>query len=271
MTTIGLLHPGEMGAALGASMRTAGHDVVWSGDGRSAPTRRRADAIGARDLGTIAGVCSGADVVVAVCPPDAALTVAEEVADHGFSGTYVDANAIAPATARTVEAVVGRAGASYVDGGIIGGPAAPRLSLSGDGAADIAVLFAPPVDAVVLAGDPFAASALKMLYAGWTKGTTALLLALAAAADHLGVGEALAAEWRRSQPGLAERLSASAGAAGKAWRWQGEMLEIGHTLDDAGQPAGFHEAAAEVFGRMAGLKDADGADIGTVLATLLGR
>ena len=98
--------------------------------------------------------------------------------------------------------------------------------------------------------DATAASALKMAYAGWTKGSAALLLAVRAAARDLGVEDELLAEWARSQPGLDERWAAAARTAeAKGWRWTGEMEEIADTLGAAGQPEGFHRAAAEVYRR----------------------
>jgi Domain of unknown function (DUF1932) len=111
------------------------------------------------------------------------------------------------------------------------------------------VLFdGTPVEAPVLGTEPGLASALKMAYAAWTKGTAAMLLAIAAAAREAGVEDALLAEWERSQPDVPGRLEAAAGAAErKGWRWVGEMEEIAATLAAAGQPDGFHGAAAEVF------------------------
>jgi hypothetical protein len=89
---------------------------------------------------------------------------------------------------------------------------------------------------------------LKLTYAAWSKGTAALLLAIDEVAKHYGVGEALAAEWRESQPELPERLAAAErSAARKGWRWIGEMEEIADAFAAAGQPEGFHRAAAEVF------------------------
>jgi 3-hydroxyisobutyrate dehydrogenase-like beta-hydroxyacid dehydrogenase len=271
VATVGILHPGEMGAAVGKGLLAAGHDVVWASDGRSAPTRERVTAHGFRDAGALTGVCAEAVVVVSVCPPEFALDLAGAVSERRFAGTYVDANAIAPSTAARVGELVGSGGAVYVDGGIIGGPGSPRLYLSGDAARSVAPLFRPPVDAVVLEGDPDGASAVKMLYAGWTKGTTALLLALGATAEHLGVADALQREWARSQPGLAERLASSGGSARKAWRWSGEMREIARTLEEAGLPDGFHAGAADVFARLASLKDAGAVTVEEMLRLLLER
>ena len=89
MTTIGLLHPGEMGASVGASGRTGGHRVLWASQGRGADTTKRAAAAGLEDAGTVAKLVGASDVVLSVCPPHAALDVARSVAGHGFRKLYV--------------------------------------------------------------------------------------------------------------------------------------------------------------------------------------
>ena len=108
-----------------------------------------------------------------------------------------------------------------------------------------------------------------MTYAGWTKGTTALLFAVSAAAHGLGVQDALFAEWERSQPALSGRLNGSLRSTRKAWRWSGEMREIAQTLADVGIPAGFHLSAAEVYGRLESLKDSRETTLEEVLGLLL--
>jgi 3-hydroxyisobutyrate dehydrogenase-like beta-hydroxyacid dehydrogenase len=251
MTTIGLLHPGEMGAALGARLRERGHEVLWAPEGRSAATRERASAARLSDAGALVSLCGASDVVLSVCPPHAALDLARAVA--GYEGVFVDANAIAPATVDAVRGVIEAGGGRFVDGGIVGPPpereGTTRLYLSGGDAATVASVFdGTCVEAPVLGVEPGTASALKMAYAAWTKGTAAMLLAIRATARASGVEDALLAEWRRSQPDVPDRLAAATDAAArKGWRWVGEMEEIAATLAAAGQPDGFHRAAAEVF------------------------
>jgi 3-hydroxyisobutyrate dehydrogenase-like beta-hydroxyacid dehydrogenase len=183
------------------------------------------------------------------------------VAAAGFRGLYVDGNAIAPATTRSVGAIVQAAGARFADGGIIGPPVrqagSTRLYLSGQHAAEAAALFAGSLlDARAMDGPPDAASSLKMCYAAWTKGTTALLAGIRSLAASLEVEAALVEEWDLSQQGLEQRSRASVcGNAFKAWRWIAEMHEIAATFRDAGLPPGFHEAAAEVYQRLEGFKD----------------
>jgi hypothetical protein len=121
----------------------------------------------------------------------------------------------------------------------------------------------------VLDGPAYGASAVKMVYAGWTKGSSALLCTLAAAAEALGVADAVADEWARSQPALGPRLEGAGRSAAKAWRWSGEMREIAATLDAVGLPGAFHEGAAEVYHRLAALKDDPSSTIDDVLELLL--
>jgi 3-hydroxyisobutyrate dehydrogenase-like beta-hydroxyacid dehydrogenase len=241
--TVGLLHPGEMGAAVGSALRGQGHRVVWASGGRSEATRERAEKAGLEDVGSVAEVAE-ADIVFSICPPHAALDVARSAP---FGGLYVDANAVSPATAAKVADVVDE----FVDGGIVGSPprdaGTTRLYLSGERAADVAALFGGSVlDARVVSN----ASAVKMAYAAWSKGTAAMLLAIRELARREGVEETLLAEWELSLPELRERYErAERSAEAKGWRWVGEMEEIAATFEAAGLPGGFHHAAAEVFRR----------------------
>ncbi len=253
-TVIGVLHPGEMGAAIGACLTQRGLTVLWASAGRSPATADRAAAAGMRDVGTASEMSSQADVILSVCPPHVALEAARSVA--GFQGIYVDANAVSPATTREVGEIVTAGGARYVDGGIIGAPPRSpgdsRLYLSGLWAEKISNLFAgTPLDAQVIGDEIGQASAVKMAYAAWTKGTAALILAIRALARAEGVEQTLVAEWQQSQPALTARPHAAARSAlRKGWRWVAEMEEIAATMSAVGLPPGFHEAAAAIYTRV---------------------
>ena len=240
-----------MGAAIGAALRAGGRRVVWASAGRGPATRQRAADAGLEDLGELAAVCAASDVILSVVPPGEAAAVAAAIA--GFDGIYVDANAISPSTARGVSAVVSAAGAKCVDGSIIGRPPAAfgdtRLYLSGPDAEEVVALFSGTVvDARIAGPDIGDASAVKVAYAGWTKGTAALLLTLREYAARAGVDAVLLQEWSESQPALAAQLTAAASAADKkGWRWVAEMREISSALEQLGLPPGFHQAAAEVY------------------------
>jgi 3-hydroxyisobutyrate dehydrogenase-like beta-hydroxyacid dehydrogenase len=251
--TIGVLHPGDMGSAVGRQLALRGHKVLYASHGRSAETRARAEWAGMTDAATPAAMARDCAFILSICPPHAAKEVAGEVA--AYSGTYVDANAIAPATAREVGSLIEAGGGCMVDGGIIGGPpqreGTTRLYVSGAQAASVLDLFEGTVLDVRSVGDDVGlASALKMCFAAWTKGTSALLLAIRAVATREGVDSALVTEWEQSQSALVGRSAGAAGAAhDKGWRWRGEMEEIAATFTAAGLPGGFHEAAADVFAR----------------------
>ncbi len=260
--TVGLVHPGEMGSSVGAAARAGGVRVLWASENRSAATRRRADESQLEDVRTLGALVERSRIVLSVCPPHAARDVALEVARIGFEGIYLDANAISPATAREIDRIVEGSGASFVDGGLIGPPArsagTTRLYLSGREAARVAALFeGTTLEAIPLIAPPGAASALKVCFASYTKGTTALLAAIRALALHEGVDDALLGEWQRSLPEVRARSESGPRAtARKAWRFVGEMEEIASTFAAAGLPDGFHRAAAEVYKRLAVYKDA---------------
>jgi hypothetical protein len=251
--SIGLLHPGEMGASIGAVLVRSGYRVNWASAGRRLQSVERARSAGLVDLRSVEAVRERSDLVLSVCPPNAALDVAKQMS--GFRGVYVDANAIAPATAQEVAELIRSGGGDYVDGGIIGPPAvggqAPRLYLSGPRAGEVGAVFArTPVEAIIIPKGDTAASALKMSYAAWSKASSALLLSARSLAVAEDVEEFLLAEWQRSQPGLEVRsLAAGQQASTKGWRWVGEMEEIAKTYRSAGLPEGFHRAAADLYGR----------------------
>ena len=275
-TVIGVLHPGEMGAAVGRCLTGRGHTVLWASAGRGPDTAARAAAAGLTDVGTVKAMAGQAEVIMSVCPPLAAMDVARAVA--GFGGLYVDANAVAPATAQAIGQVITGGGGRYADGGIIGLPpvtaGGTRLYLSGPHAAAVAELFAgTALDARVIGGPATAASAVKMAYGGWTKGSAALLLAVRALARAEGVEDTLLAEWALSQPSLPDRSRGSARSATlKGWRWVAEMEEISASLAAAGLPGGVHQAAAEIFRRTprASAASPDDQSIEAVLAALTG-
>lgn len=258
---IGIIHPGEMGISIAAAMRNGGHAVYWASAGRSEQSQSRAAEHGLLDAGTIEQLCAQCTALVSVCPPHAAEEVAQEVAGYGFAGLYIDGNAIAPERARRIAGIVEKTGATYVDGGIIGPPAwqpdKTFLYLSGAQAATAAAFFGPPLVVRVMGHASDAASALKMCYAAYTKGTTALLCAILGAAENLDVRDALVQQWAQDGNGLDEKAPQQVRTVtAKAWRFVGEMEEIAATLESANMPGGFHLAAADIYTRIAHFKDA---------------
>jgi 3-hydroxyisobutyrate dehydrogenase-like beta-hydroxyacid dehydrogenase len=259
--SIGLLHPGDMGAFVGASARQNGHAVYWASAGRSPATAARAQRAGLMDAATLPALCAGCSVIVSVCPPHAAEALASEVVGYGFKGLYVDANAIAPQRAARMAEALAEAGVEYVDGAILGGPAWQRgqtdLYLSGPRALTAAKLLGTASLAVRVLGPAVGqASALKMCYAAYTKGTTALLAAILAAADAHDVRAPLLEQWSQDDPDFAaDSTRRVRRGTAKAWRFAGEMDEIAATFRAAGLPGEFHAAAAEMFRRLAPFKD----------------
>ena len=273
---IGFLHPGDMGISLAASAQKTGNEVYWASEGRSPDTRARAAKYGLRDAHTLAEMCAECAIIVSVCPPHAAEEVAQQVLAAGFGGMYLDANAIAPQRAERIGADLAAAGVSFVDGGIIGGPAwkpgSTWLYLAGPQAEQLAACFvAGPLETQVLGAQIGRASALKMCFAAYTKGTTALLCAILATAEDLGVRGDLVQHWQRDDPQFADQVEQRVRqVTAKAWRFAGEMEEIADTFRSAGMPGEFHAAAAHVYRRLADFKAARSTpELEDVLAALL--
>ena len=258
MTRVGLLFPGEMGAVVGAAARA---EVLWASENRSEATVGRAGAAGLRDVGSLEAVVAESEIILSVCPPGIAEAVAQSVAEAGFDGLYVEANAIAPARA---ERIAGELGLRVVDGSIVSrGPI--DLYLSGDEAdvERVAALFAgTDVVGIPLPGGVGAASALKMAFGGWNKIGVLLAAQAHAIAAAYGVGEPLAAE------GVPTEGVVRAGP--KAWRWADEMEEIAQTCASLGLPDGLGRAAAEVCARWAEQRGR-APELDELLADLAGR
>jgi 3-hydroxyisobutyrate dehydrogenase-like beta-hydroxyacid dehydrogenase len=262
MKTIGLLHPGAMGSSIGAAAKASGREVYWVSESRSQATRERAEKAKLSDVGTLSNLVETCDFIVSVCPPAYAVEVARDVIAAGFNGVYLDANAISPGHSREIGEIMKSAGVEYIDGGIIGPPAwengKTRLYLAGSRAGEASACFkGSPLDVIVLDGPAGAASALKMVFAAYAKGTTALLGAILAVAQHEGVREALMQEWSISFPQLADSVGLKVQrTTAKAWRFVGEMQEISSTFRSAGLPGEFHRGAEEVYRSQALFKDA---------------
>lgn len=262
MTKIGILHPGEMGVSIAASAINSKNEVYWVSQGRSEKTRLRAEQQRLIELSSVEQLCQTCEIIMSVCPPHVAEEVASSVLEAGFKGLYLDANAIAPQRATELGTQMDEAGVHFVDGGIIGGPAwepdETWLYLSGEHAPKIAACFSNGLLETKIIGTGIGkASALKMCYAAYSKGTTALLAAIVAAAESLDVRQELYTHWDRDSKGFSGQVGQRVSrVTAKAWRFEGEMREIALTLQEAGIPDGFHNAAAEIYHRMSGFKDA---------------
>lgn len=277
-TPVGILHPGAMGISIAASIKNSGQPVYWASEGRSEQSQARAKEHDLLDAKTLAALCQQCEILISVCPPHAAETLAESVIENNFSGIYLDANAIAPQKAIRIGKKMTAAGITFVDGGIIGGPAWQAgqtwLSLSGEAAQETSEIFAGgPLETEIIDDEIGKASALKMVFAANTKGTTALLSAVLAASEKLGVRENLEQHWTRRNPEQTEQTQNRVRrVTAKAWRFAGEMEEIAATFSEAGLPDGFHLAAHDLYQRIAHFKDAEETpELLAVLMALIGE
>jgi 3-hydroxyisobutyrate dehydrogenase-like beta-hydroxyacid dehydrogenase len=276
--TIGILHPGAMGISVAASALHSGHQVCYASEGRSEATLARAAEHSLRDLGTLAELCQTCSIIISVCPPHAAEEVAQQVITNNFKGLYLDANAIAPQKAKRIGEILSSADIAFVDGGIIGGPAwdpgETWLYLSGTEteAKRIADCFSGGLlETSIIDEEIGKASGIKMCYASYTKGTTALLTSILSLSEALGVREELMAQWERDWSGFPKQTEFRARrVTAKAWRFAGEMDEIASTFESAGLPGGFHQSAGEIYRRLAHFKGTEEPpELGDVLETLL--
>ena len=261
MKKAGIINPGAMGVSVAATMVNSGYEVYWVAEGRSEASKQRAAEQNFKDAGSLAEMCANCEAIVSVCPPHAAEDVAEAVLAEGFSGLYLDGNAISPQKALRIAEKVQADGGDFVDGSIVGGPAwepgRTWMYLSGERADDAAALFAAgPLETDIISDEPGKASALKMCFAANTKGSTALLSLVMAAAEELGVRDDLERQWGRYDDSAVERnQNRVRQVTRKAWRFVGEMNEMVETFEGIGLPGGFHGGAADLYTRIADFKD----------------
>ncbi len=260
---IGFLHPGAMGVSLAVTAQNTGHAAYWVSKGRSRDTYERAVENSLIEIQALDELCDRCSVLICVCPPHAAMEVAAQVLTCSFKGIYADVNAISPQRAKRIGQFMNNADVEFVDGGIIGGPAwkpdTTWLYLSGRAADQVAACFAGgPLATKIIGDDIGKASALKMCFAANTKGTTALLCAIVAAAEAMGVRKELETEWSRYDSEYTQNtLARITRVTAKAWRFSGEMEEIASTFEAVGLPSGFHLAACDMYQRIAKFKGAD--------------
>lgn len=256
LPAIAILMPGDMGHGVGRALRDHGHRVLTCLVGRSVRTRGLAEQAGLEDTGDLTTLVREADMILSILPPGEALAQAESVADAmreaEANPVYVDCNAISPDLTRKVGVAVAAAGAAYIDAGIIGlapgKPGKTRFYVSGPDTSPMQALDGKGFEVHRLEGGVGAASGLKMCYAGLTKGKWTLFTSVLLAAEQLGLGEALRAEFADSQQAdykiMQERVPR---LPADSERWIAEMENIAETLASAGLPPGFHEGAAEIF------------------------
>lgn len=230
---IAVIAAGAMGSAVGARLRSRGADVITSLPGRSSASLARAEKAGMRNVGETE--IAKADLILSIVPPSEAMALAGRlapaIAAGGRKPVYVDCNAVSSGTAERIGQVVTAAGATYADGGIIGPPvregARTVLYVAGVPAARVEPLAKLGLDVRWIDGPVGAASALKMAYAGITKGLTALAAASILGADKYGAMAGLRREMSESQPDMLKFLDRQIpDMFPKAYRFVGEMEEV---------------------------------------------
>ena len=259
---IGLLHPGAMGSTIGACLVHNNHEVFVALNNRSKDSIERAEKYKLLNCENIENMCHLCEIIICICPPAFAMDVCNSVVNCKFNGLYVDANAINPATSMIIAEKINNSG-RYVDGGIIGPPAivanTTRLYLSGPEALQVAALFENTLcQAIPLSNDKsvVSASAMKLAYSSWTKGSSALLLSVLSFAKHHRLDNELLKEFNISQKYALQRSERLGFVAPKAWRFEGEMEEIAAAFSSANLPSGFHDSSAKIYRRLKHLKGA---------------
>jgi putative dehydrogenase len=265
---VAVIAPGMMGSGVGGRLAQNGIEVRTALAGRSAASVERAQAAGM--VGVSDAQIAACDFILSIVPPGDALGLAERLAPALRAAAkkpiYVDCNAVNPATVLRIARTVEETGATFVDGGIIGGPPTPgskgtKLYLSGPDAARVVELEQYGLEPRVQAGPIGAASAMKMSYAGITKGFTALGAAMMLAAARAGTTDALRAELSASQPALHGWLTrAMPRMYSKAYRWVAEMEEISGFVGEDPAAAQFFQAAARLYERIAADFDGERAE-----------
>lgn len=275
---VAVIAPGMMGAAVGKRLVDNGLKVLTSLKGRSAETATRAKAAGMAAAGD--EEIAACDFILSILPPGDAVALAERfqpaLKASNAKPVYVDCNAINPKTVDRVAAVIAPTDCPFVDSGIIGSPpkpgdAGPRFYASGPAAPRFATLRQYGLDVRVLDGAMSAASALKMSYAGITKGTQAIGAAMMLAATRAGSADALFAELSSSQKEMFAWFKRGlALMPPKAYRWVAEMHEIAGFVGEDPTAHELYEGAAHFYERIAEDFDGDKKDV-TALTEFLGK
>jgi len=269
--TIAIIATGEMGAGIGRCLHEHGARVLTSLKGRSGASAMRAERAGMEPVDSDDALVAQADIFLSIVPPGDALALAERLqralARAVKKPIYVDLNAVAPDTAVRIGEIVAATGARFVDGGIIGGPPrgtySPKIYLSGADAPAAERLAAYGLATSVVAGPIGAASALKMSYAGLTKGLTALGTAMILGAIRAGCSDALRQELSDSQPQMLAWLARQVPTMyPKAYRWVAEMEEIAEFLEDDPAAPAIYEGIAGFYERIADAKAKGSAEHG---------
>lgn len=255
MNTVGILSPGDMGHTVGERLKGNGLRVIAHLADRSARTRGLAEKVGIEEVESYDALVEEADVVLCILVPAEAAAAAQTVAGAlrrtGSDLLYADCNAVAPQTTIKLGETIASAGGRFADASIIGPPprreGTTRFYASGVHADELARLEDYGLDVPVISDRVGDASAIKMCYAGLTKGLTALCTNLLVAAEALGIRDALFDEYDLSQSAMLKRMQGLTSMPPKSRRWVGEMEEIAATMAGVGMSPKFHQGAADIY------------------------
>jgi 3-hydroxyisobutyrate dehydrogenase-like beta-hydroxyacid dehydrogenase len=276
--TVAVIAPGNMGAGVGRRLTENKVTVLTSLAGRSEESVKRAREAAMQPVEERA--LAEVDFLLSIVPPGDALSLATGLAPILTAANrkpiYVECNAVSPPTMQKIANVIVKTGCSFVGAGIIGPPPKPgstntKIYVSGPAAKEVTRLNDYGLIVRLLDGPLTAASALKMSYAGITKGFTALGTAMMLAASRGGSAEALKAELAESRPDLLRYLSNQVPSMySKAYRWVAELDEIAAFVGEEFPERDMLQAAARLYDRIA--EDLDGGkdEIG-VLDRFLGK
>lgn len=250
--SVGLMHPGRMGAAFAAQLRSKGTTVLWCPTGRSESSRQRAQQAGMEPVTSLTDFLERVDILLSLCPPASAEDVAAQVAAHGFCGTYVEANAITPRRVRNIAECLPYA--AVVDGAVVGSPPvggkSPTLYLAGpqEQVVRLEELFAgTDVQIQQLSGDIGKASALKLAYSSYQKASRVLAAVAYGLADANGVSDELLHIASKRTGSYLTETAYIPETASRAWRWAPELEDAADLLVETGLPGHLMRAAAEVL------------------------
>jgi 3-hydroxyisobutyrate dehydrogenase-like beta-hydroxyacid dehydrogenase len=256
LQTIAILSPGDMGHGVGRVLREHGYEIITYVKDRSIRTRKLANKTGFRNIDSLEILVDQADLILSIIVPSEAITLAYSISQalkrSGKTAHYADCNAISPETSRKVGKIISDVGSNYIDGSIIGGVpkknSMPRFYVSGPDVGPMEQLDGKGIIVKSLGPEIGKASGIKMCYAGMTKATSALHIAVLAAASKMELTEVFLEELEFSQAAiLAQMHSSIPSLPSKTLRWVGEMDEIAATYEKLGLTPCFHQGSSKIY------------------------
>ena len=254
--TVAILSPGDMGHGVGRVLREHGYTIITYVKDRSIRTRQLAKKTGFKNIDTLELLVDQADLILSIIVPSEAITLAYNISRalkrSGKTTYYADCNAVSPETSRKVGSIIRGVGSNYIDGSIIGGvpkeKSMPRFYVSGPDVSPMEQLNGKGIIVKSLGSEIGKASGIKMCYAGMTKGTSALHIAVLAAAAKMDLTGEFLDELGFSQAAILSQMhSAIPSLPSKTLRWVGEMEEIAATYEGLGLTAHFHQGSARIY------------------------